>query len=122
MSNSVLIVDDDSRMRLFLEKAFIRAGFAPQTVGSGEKALELLKSESFAIMFVDLNMPGMDGIELCRRIRQENNKAPIYAITGYSDTYPAEECDEAGFTGVFPKPLDLPKLLDTTRQATERAN
>ena len=122
MSISVLIVDDDSRMRLFLEKAFIRAGFAPQTVGSGEKALELLKSESFAIMFVDLNMPGMDGIELCRRIRLRKNETPIYAITGYSDTYPAEECNEAGFTGVFPKPIDLPKLLETTRLATSEAH
>ncbi len=117
MSKSVLIVDDDSRMRLFLEKAFIRAGYAPQTVGSGEKALEALKDKSFAVMFVDLNMPGMNGIELCRRIRQTNNKAPIYAITGYSDTYPEEECNAVGFTGVFPKPIDLPKLLETANQA-----
>ena len=114
---TVLIVDDEVAVRDLFEQAFGDAGFAVFSAADGEEALALLDRESVPVMFTDLRMPGMTGIELCRRVRSHCSTAYIYAITGYASMFDLAKCREAGFDDCFLKPVDLAILFKTAHDA-----
>jgi len=68
-------------------------------------------------MFLDLMLPGMDGLELCRKIRNDQPEAKIFAITGYPSLFEHSNCLAAGFDHYFTKPMNLNELLDTASEA-----
>ncbi len=116
----ILIVDDDESIRDMLEEAFSKAGYAVQSAESAEKAFDILRQESIMVMFLDLKLPGMNGVELCRRIRKENQLGIIYALTGYTDLFGLIECRGAGFDDFFTKPVSIELLLEATQEAFKR--
>ncbi len=116
----ILVVDDEDVIRDLFEKAFSKVGYSVRSAKSGEKALEILKDEKIQIMFLDLKLPGMNGVELCRKIRKDFPIAIIYAVTGYSSLFELADCREAGFDDYFTKPADLKMLLKATQDAFEK--
>ncbi len=116
----VLIVDDDVGVRDMMELTLIADNYVVFAAESAEKALEILKKENLMVMFLDLKLPGMNGIDLCRRIRKDNKLAIIHAITGYSTYFTLLECREAGFDDYFTKPFDSNLLLKAARDAFAR--
>jgi len=120
MEKKILVVDDDPPIRKLLETAFTRAGYTVVLAGSGEEALEILKNEPINVMFLDMQLPGMNGIELCIQIRKENSIACIYAMTGNSSLFNLANCREAGFDDFFPKPFSIATFLKTARDAFEK--
>ena len=120
MEKKILVVDDELSIRNMLDKAFSRSGYTVLLAESGEKALEILKNEQVQVMFLDLQLPGMNGIELCIQIRKENPMACIYAITGHSSLFSLANCRDAGFDDFFLKPIDLSIFLKTAQDAFER--
>ena len=84
----ILLVDDKTDIGRVFEKALVRAGYVVRSAASGGEALEILKGEKIQVMFFDLNMPEMDGLELCRRVRKDFPMAMIHAVTGYSSLFP----------------------------------
>ncbi len=68
----VLIVDDEPAILGTLQQIFERSGYQALTAESAEKALDILEKETVMIMFLDLNLPGMSGVDLCRLIRRKN--------------------------------------------------
>lgn len=120
MDKKILIVDDEISIRRMLEKAFQRAGFTPVLAESGEEALEILAKESINVMFFDLKLPGMNGIELCRRAKKENPVACIFSMTGYSSIFELAECRDAGFEDYFIKPIDISVFIKTAENAHEK--
>ena len=112
----ILIVDDERPVRDVFEETFSRAGYAVQTADSGERALRLLAEGQIRVMFLDLKLTGMDGMELARQIRKHYPDAIMYAITGYADEFDLSGCCQAGFNGYFLKPV---KLEDLYRAAGE---
>ena len=82
MEKKILVVDDEEMLRTLFEDAFTSAGYTVRSAAGGEEALGILEKEDIHVMFLDLNMPGMNGIELCRRIRKMNAMAVIHAVTG----------------------------------------
>jgi len=85
-----------------------------------EKAIEILARESIMVMFLDLNLPGMSGIDLCRKIRKENQIAVINALTGFSNIYGLLECRGAGFDDFFIKPITLKALFKAAEDAFDK--
>lgn len=120
--NKILIVDDEKAIISLMEHAFSRAGFDVGSAQNGEDALELLKQDRIQVMFLDLNMPGMDGIHLCRAIRKDMPMAMIFAITGYASLFELSECREAGFDDYFKKPVNIKTLVKTAEDAFEKIN
>jgi len=116
----ILVVDDEESIRSLLSEALATAGYEVLTAGSGEEALELLGSENLQVMLLDLKLPGMDGLELCRRIRQERPGAVIYAMTGYASRFSQAQCREVGFDDFFLKPLRLKTLFKAADQAFDK--
>ena len=97
MERTILIVDDDKVFRDLFGKRLTKAGYITVQASSGKKALKILKKEEIPVMFLDLNMPGMDGLELCMQIRKDYKLVCIFAITGHTDIYKLLDCYDAGF-------------------------
>lgn len=120
MERNVLIVDDDVTVRDMFHDVFSDAGYSISLATSGEEALRILNEEKIMVMFLDLKLFGMDGIELCRQIRRTNHMAIIYAITGWAGLFEIEECREAGFDDFFVKPVKINQMLDAVEEAFKK--
>jgi CheY-like chemotaxis protein len=115
--NKILVVDDEESIRNLFLDAFNKEEYTVVTVENGEDALELLAKENIKVMFLDLNLPGMNGNELCKKVRQFHPLAIIHAITGYNSLFELVDCRRSGFDDYFTKPLDLPQVYRATKEA-----
>lgn len=113
--NKILVVDDEEVIRELLKKIFVQAGYNIYLAESADKALEILKNESIMVMFLDLDLAGMNGIELCRKLRKDNYIGIIYALTGYTDLFSLMECRMVGFDDFFAKPESVELLQEAVR-------
>jgi len=120
MKKKILIVDDESSIRDLFHDFFSDAGYGVSQATNAEEALRTLEEEQIMVMFLDLKLFGMDGIQLCRRIRSKNHIAIIYAITGWAGLFEIEECREAGFDDFFTKPIKLDLMLDAVEDAFKK--
>ena len=122
MENKVLIVDDEKAVVGLLKLAFTNAGYQVVSADSAEQALSILQNENIFVMFLDLNLPGINGIELCRKIKKQIPMAIVFAITGYASLFELADCREAGFEDYFKKPVNMKVLIKTVEEAFEKIN
>ena len=114
---TILVVDDESMIRDLFRRFFEQAGYSVQTAESAEEALEMVRETPIWVLFLDLNLPGMNGVELCRQIRRSWPMAIPYAVTGYTSLFELSSCREAGFEDYFTKPVNLDDLLQAAENA-----
>lgn len=108
----VLVVDDEHRVREVLTRALERAGYETCTAGNGDEALRQLSQEQPDLLITDLVMPGMDGYELCRRVR-ELSTVPVVVITANRlNDDDQEKAFSVGADELLKKPFDLKGLLE----------
>lgn len=117
MSRKILVVDDEKEILDGFEQALRNAGYIVHCAKSAEDALEVMSRENSQVMFLDLKLPKMDGVELCRQIRKDRPLAVIYAITGYPSLFELAHCREAGFDDYFIKPIELEVLWKAAEDA-----
>ncbi len=120
MNKKILLVDDEEQIRIMLKKAFSQAGYLVQCAASAEETLDILEKEKYQVMFLDLKLPKMNGVELCRKIRKDNPIGVIYAVTGYASLFELADCREAGFDDYFNKPVELKTLLKAAQDAFDK--
>ncbi len=120
--NKILIVDDDEAIVKLFELTFLREGYEVRSALSAEDALELLQDEKIHVMFLDLNLPGMNGIELCAQIKKDMPMTIIHAVTGYASLFELTDCKEAGFDDYFKKPVKIKTLVKAAKDAFEKIN
>lgn len=118
-TRKILVVDDDPQILEVVEQALSSKGIEVVTAASGEEALELLDN-SLMVYLLDLQLPGMNGIELCRKIDELNPVGIKLAMTGYVSVFHLVECREAGFDDYFVKPFKVDFLLTCVEQALEK--
>ena len=118
--NKILVVDDERSVIKLMENVFRKQGYDTRSAESAEEALEILETEKIHVMFLDLNLPGMNGVELCREIRKQLPMALIYAITGYASLFELSDCREAGFDDYFKKPVEIETLTRTAENAFQK--
>jgi DNA-binding response OmpR family regulator len=116
----VLFVDDEKQILDLLEKAFTKKGYAVRRAANADDAKKILEAEKINVVFLDLNMPGTNGVELCRWIKAENPVAIPHAVTGYGRLFELFDCREAGFEDYFLKPVNLSLLFSAAESAFER--
>src|SRR6266568_4405590 len=114
----ILIVDDDAGQRSLLDSFLRSQGFDTVPVASGERALELLRSEEINMMISDVRMPGITGLETLRRARQQHSVLPVLLVTAYAEIREAVGAMRDGALNYLAKPIDLDELLATVRKAT----
>ncbi|HUH65767.1 MAG TPA: response regulator [Syntrophales bacterium] len=120
MAKKILVVDDEEATRDLLRDTFSTEGYDVKLAEGADQAFEILKDEDIEVIFLDLKLFGMNGIELCKQIRKENPIAIIFAMTGWAALYEIEECREAGFDDFFTKPMDMEMLLTAVDGAFEK--
>jgi len=113
----LMIVDDEDSIRELLSKYFSDAGFLVRTAPNGEEALNISKDDNIQVYYLDLLLPKMNGVELCRKIRKARPTAFLFAMTGYASVFDLVQCREAGFDDYFTKPLKLDLLLHAANDA-----
>jgi CheY-like chemotaxis protein len=112
----VLLVDDEEDFRNLLAFWLKSKGYSVITASNGEEAINLVKTEDPAIIFMDLNMPVMDGADALRKLREFNKEVPVIIISAFVDDRKAKEAMEQGVSGVFYKGKDFQEgllLLET---------
>jgi DNA-binding NtrC family response regulator len=117
----ILIVDDDAGQRSLLDSFLKSQGFVTVPVDSGERALEILRTQEISMMISDVRMPGLSGLETLRRARQEHATLPVLLVTAYTDIREAVGAMRDGAVNYLGKPIDLDELLANVRQATGMA-
>ena len=116
-TKTVLIVDDDEDVRTATQKVLQNAGFEVEMVPDAEEALALIKRADFQVFLLDLEMPGMNGLQLGRQIRRLRPLVCIYAMTAHTSLYDVVQCRDAGFDDYFPKPFDSALLIEAVEAA-----
>lgn len=116
----ILVVDDELPIRQAFARAFSRQGYAPQTASNAEEALDLMRKEPAQVLFLDLDLPGMNGVTLCRSIRKQWPWSIVIAVTGFASLFELLDCREAGFEDYFLKPVSLSDLLAAADHAFQK--
>lgn len=116
----LLVVDDDNAYLNVLEKIFSRMDYKAEFAGSSEEALEILTKEHFPLIITDLDMPGLDGVELCKQIKKIDSKSIVYALSGYIVEYDTENLEKSGFDGYLSKPAKIEVLQQAIEGAFDR--
>jgi len=124
MPSKILIVDDESAPRSGLEILLRREGFDVRTAGDGATALAQCTEFRPDLVLLDIVMPGLDGIEVCRRIKAapETRLTPVVLITGLSATSDRIKGIDAGADDFLSKPIDYNELLARTRSLLRLKN
>lgn len=114
---TLLVVDDSSSMRRSLELFLTGEGFKVLQAGEGQEALEVMRDHPCDLVITDMNMPGMDGFELARRIRADDaiSFLPIMGLSGFSDRGLAQTAREAGIDAYLGKGADFGEMVDLIR-------
>jgi two-component system, OmpR family, KDP operon response regulator KdpE len=116
----ILVVDDDPQIRRVMRVTLTGQGYETDDAKNGEAALERLRDERFDLVLLDMNMPGMGGLETCRSIRAQSEIAIIMLTVRDSETDKIEALD-AGADDYVTKPYNAPELLARIRAALRRA-
>ena len=113
----LLVVDDESGVRSSLAGILADEGWEVATAGSGEEALDAVRSTSYRAIFLDVWLPGMDGLETLRQIRRAGVDAPVVMISGHGTIETAVRATRLGAYDFIEKPLSIEKVLLTLRNA-----
>jgi DNA-binding response OmpR family regulator len=119
MSYRVLLIEDDARLAGMVADYLGEAGFRATAAGSGAEAQRQLKREQFDAIILDLMLPDIDGLELCRRIRTESN-IPLLMLTARGDPLDRVVGLEIGADDYLPKPFEPRELLARLRAILRR--
>ncbi|GAC1650362.1 MAG: response regulator transcription factor [Herpetosiphon sp.] len=118
--NRVLVIDDEPSVRAFIERNLVARGFAVTLASHGHDALAKWTEECFALVILDIMMPSMDGIEVCRRIRRTSN-VPIIVLTALDDEADKIQALDQGADDYLTKPFGVGELLARIRALLRRS-
>ncbi len=117
----VLVVDDDPVIGKSFDRVLTGKGYAVITAANGEEALKKLSSEDYDLVYTDIKMPGMNGLEVAERIKARKPWTPVVIITGYGTAEHEARARAAGATRFIHKPLSPAMIEGSAREATEVA-
>ena len=106
MSARILIADDEDSLRWVLEKGLTQAGYQVTAVQDGEAAVRAFEAEPFDLVFLDVKMPGMDGLEALQRIKAVSETLPVVIISGHGNVETAVRATKLGAFDFIEKPLE----------------
>jgi two-component system KDP operon response regulator KdpE len=118
---SILVTDDDAELRRVVRMTLTALGFDVAEASNGEQALKELESHNFGVVLLDVNMPGMGGIETCRQIRKRAPQLQILMLTVRDKEADMIEALDAGADDYITKPFSIPELAARLRSAVRRS-
>ena len=119
-SSRILVVDDEPHLRRTLRSTLSALGFIVADAETGESALEMLRKERFDLMLLDVNMPGISGVETCRAVKNRSDIS-VLMLTVRDRAEDKIQALDAGADGYLTKPFDVNELLARIRAALRRS-
>ncbi len=120
--SKILVIDDEAPIRNSLKEILEYEKFKVDTAEDGATALHILGKEKFDVIFCDIKMPKMDGLEVLGKIQEMNLDVPVIMISGHGTVDTAVEALKNGAYDFIQKPLDLNRILVTLRNATDQSS
>jgi len=117
LRKKVLVVDDDPVIGRSFDRVLSENGYEVSTASDGPQALARISRGDYDVVFTDIKMPGMDGLELAERIRKTRPWVPVVIITGYGTPANEARAGAAGVAGFLNKPLSPETIVSSTRAA-----
>ncbi len=118
----ILVVDDEETLRYLIREGVERSGYGCSVASDGLEALKILEEKGVDVVISDIMMPGMDGIELAKRIKDEHD-ADVILITGFIEEYSYDKVIEIGVSDFLEKPIGMHELILRLRRVLrERTN
>jgi DNA-binding NtrC family response regulator len=118
MGNRVLVVDDDQIVNKSFERVLTNKGYSVRTAMSGREAFEKFDGKDFDMVFTDLKMPGEDGLEVARRLKEMNPWLPIVVVTGYGTQEAEDRARKIGVAEFLQKPLSPTMIEDVAARVS----
>ena len=118
----ILIVDDERAIRNSLGEILTDEGYEVDKAEDGAAGLALVEKEKYDVIFCDIKMPVMDGVEFLDKLMEQGIESPVVMISGHGDIDTAVDCIKKGAFDFIQKPLDLNRILITIKNATEKAS
>ena len=121
---AVLVVDDEMNLTLAMRRLLSAEGYRTETANSGEDALRRVKEAHYDVVFLDVNMPGMNGLETFVKLGEISPQSAVVMITGYGKTLKAviEEARSLGVRAVIDKPFTIDKIREAIRELIPHAD
>ncbi len=113
---SIIIVDDDDDIRDILEDTFSRLGYQVSVVENGLKLIALLRTEKIDAVLLDINMPWLSGLQICKSIKKDQRLKHIKVIYVTGTATSDQECWDSGCDGLIRKPFDLSNLVSKVEE------
>ncbi len=113
----ILIVEDEEKLRRVIQLQLTAAGYEVEQAGTAEEGLRL--ADGAHLILTDLRLPGMDGIELIRKLREQNSQTPIIVMTAFGTVENAVEAMKLGAVDFLPKPFSMDHLMTVIEKALE---
>jgi two-component system response regulator CpxR len=120
LPSKVLLVDDEREFVQTLSERLLMRDMGSAVAYDGQSALDMVREEEPEVMILDLKMPGIDGIEVLRRVKQTNPEIEVIILTGHGSAADREVCMKLGAFAYLQKPVDIEVLSDTLRKANEK--
>jgi DNA-binding response OmpR family regulator len=117
----IMVVDDDQDLRETIAEVLQGAGFAVSTAAGGAEALELSAHQKFDLVLLDLVMPGLDGLEVMRRLHEKSPRLPVIILTAFATVENAVEAMRQGARDYVTKPFRVDSLLASVRRTMAEA-
>ena len=118
----ILIIDDERSIRNSLKEILADEGYDVDVAENGAQGCTMVEKEKYSVIFCDIKMPEMDGMEVLDRFAQMGVDAAVVMISGHGDIDTAVECIKKGAFDFIQKPLDLNRILITIKNATEKVS
>jgi DNA-binding NtrC family response regulator len=113
----VLVVDDEEVVRLGYRRVLSQDGFSVMAAGNGTEALDMMDGGSFDVVLLDMRMPGMDGMEVLRAIKERWPQSEVVVVTGYPSIDTAKEAVKLGAYDYLAKPVVPEAVIRATTGA-----
>jgi len=110
LDKKVLIVDDQNGIRVLLTEVFSSEGYRTYQASNGKTALDIVRSERPDLVLLDMKIPGMDGLEILKHIKQIHPDVKVIMMTAYGELDMIKEATESGAIMHFTKPFDIDEL------------
>jgi two-component system, NtrC family, nitrogen regulation response regulator NtrX len=112
MPKKILIIDDEPEICKMVAEFLFDAGYSSSYALNGPDGLAMVKRDSPSLVLLDVGMPGMDGVEVLRLIREQFPALPVVVLTGHRDTETVKKMVELGASEYLTKPINLETLLN----------
>ncbi|GGE28598.1 sporulation initiation phosphotransferase F [Pullulanibacillus camelliae] len=112
----ILIVDDQFGIRILLNEIFEKEGYQTFQAANGVNALQIVKKEAPDLVILDMKIPGMDGLEILKRIKQDNPEIKVIIMTAYGELDMIQEAIDHGALTHFAKPFDIDEVIAAVKE------